>query len=123
MTVTKSVALALTLAVAGALAHAGVTGSSTVPTVRLKAITSRADSNGTSVVIETTEPVPYLTTRPDPMTVLLEFRNVDAQSVVNKIVPSAKGPIASVTVDNADALGAPASRVRITLVEAVAHRV
>ena len=123
MTVTKSVALAFTLAVAGALVHAGVTGSSTVPTVRLKVISSRADSNGTSVVIETTEPVPYLMTRPDPLTVVLEFRNIDAQGVVNKIVPSAKSPIAAVTVENADALGAPTSRVRIKLAEAVAHRV
>ena len=47
MTVTKVVALAFTLAVAGALTHAGVTGSSTAPSVRLKAISSRADANST----------------------------------------------------------------------------
>ena len=123
MTVTKGVALAFALAAAGALAHAGVTGSSAVPAARLKAISSRVDANGTSVVIEATEPVPYLATRPDPLTVILEFRNVDAQSLVNKFAANAKSPIAGVTVENADALGAPTSRVRIALAEAVAHRV
>ena len=67
--------------------------------------------------------MPYLATRPDPLNVVLEFRNVDAQSLVNKFAASAKSPIAGVTVENGDALGAPASRVRITLTEAVAHRV
>src|SRR5258706_10667937 len=123
MTVTKGVALALSLAAAGVITHAGVTGSSTVPAAKLKAISSRVDARGTSVVIEATEPVPYLATRPDALTVVLEFRNVDAQSLVNKIAATAKSPLAGVTVENADALGAPASRVRIALAEAVAHRV
>jgi type IV pilus secretin PilQ/predicted competence protein len=123
MTVTKGAALAFALAAAGALAHAGATGSSTMPTARLKTISARADSKGASLVIEATEPVPYLTTRPDPLTVVLEFRNVDAQSVQKKIATGSKSPIADVTVENADALGAPSSRIRIVLSEAVAHRV
>jgi len=123
MTATKGVALAVTLAVAGALAHAAATGSSTAPTARLKTISSRLDSKGASLVIDVSEPVPYLTTRPDPLTVVLEFRNVDAQSVVKKVAADAKSPISDVTVDNGDALGAPTSRVRIALVQAVPHRV
>ncbi len=123
MTVIKGAALALALATAGALTHAGVTGSSTVPSVKLKAITARMGANGAQVVIEATEPVPYLATRPDPMTIMLEFRNVDAQSLVNKFAVNVKSPVSGVTVENADELGVPASRVRIALTEAVAHRV
>jgi hypothetical protein len=44
--------------------------------VRLKTITSRVDSKGTSLVVESSEPVPYVTTRPDALTVVLELRNV-----------------------------------------------
>jgi type IV pilus assembly protein PilQ len=121
--VIKGAALALALATAGALTHAGVTGSSTVPSVKLKAITARVGANGAQVVIEATEPVPYLATRPDPMTIVLEFRNVDAQSLVNKFAVNTKSPVSGVTVENADELGVPASRVRIALAEAVAHRV
>ena len=58
MTLTKGAALAFSLAAAGALVQAGVTGSSTVPTASLKTITSRVGSRGTSLVIEATdEPV------------------------------------------------------------------
>jgi type IV pilus assembly protein PilQ len=123
MTVIKGAALALALATAGALTHAGVTGSSTMPSVKLKAITARIGANGAQVVIEATEPVPYLASRPDPMTIVLEFRNVDAQSLVNKFAVNTKSPVSGVTVENADELGVPASRVRIALAEAVAHRV
>ena len=69
-------------------------------------------------MIEATEPLPYVATRPDPLTVVVEFRNVDGQSVTKKSRPDRKSPIASVTVENADALGAPSSRVRIVLAEA-----
>ena len=123
MTVFKGVALAFALAAASALVQAGVTGSSTAPTARLKTISSHVDSKGASLVIEATEPLPYVATRPDPLTVVVEFRNVDGQSVTKKIAAGSKSPIASVTVENADALGAPSSRVRIVLAEAVAHHV
>ncbi|HEX4347619.1 MAG TPA: type IV pilus secretin PilQ [Vicinamibacterales bacterium] len=123
MTLTRGLALTVALAAAGALVHAGVSGSSTAPAVRLKAITSHSGTKGTSLVIEATEPVPYMTTRPDAMTVIIEFRDVDAQTVTKKLDGDAKSAIAGVTVENGDALGAPSSRVRIALSEAVAHHV
>lgn len=123
MTFTKGAALVVALAAASALVHAGVTGAPTAPTVRLKAITSHSGSKGTSLVIEATEPVPYVTTQPDPTTVVLEFRNVDAQTVAKRLDTDSRSAVADVTVDNGDALGAPSSRVRIVLAEAVAHRI
>jgi type IV pilus secretin PilQ/predicted competence protein len=123
MTVTKSVALALTLAVAGALTHASAGGPDTVPRARLKSITLHVDSGAASLVVEASEPVPYVTTRPDPLTVVLEFRDVDVQGVTSKVAVNAKSPIAGVTLENADAPGAPSSRVRIALSEAAAYRV
>ena len=123
MTLMKGAALAFALAAASALVHAGVSGAPTAPSVRLTAITSHSGSKGTSLVIEASEPVPYMTTQPDPKTIVLEFRNVDGQNVAKKLDGDAKSAIADVTVENNDALGAPASRVRITLAEAVAHRV
>jgi len=123
MTVKKGIALLIALAAAGALVHAGATGSSTEPSARLKTISTRADAKGASLVVEATEPVAYVATRPDPLTVVLEFRNVDAQSVAKKLAAAAKTGIADVTIENGDALGAPSSRVRIVLSQAVAHRV
>ena len=42
-------------------------------------------ATGASLVIEATEPVPYVATRPDPLTVLLDFRNVGAEGVANSV--------------------------------------
>src|SRR5947209_5683721 len=98
MTLKKGVALVF------ALAAAGATGSSTVPSARLTSISTRADSRGASLIVEATEPVAYVATRPDPLTVVLEFRNVDAQTVSKKLANAAKTGIADVTIDNGDSL-------------------
>ena len=49
--------------------------------MRLKTISARVSAKGASLVIEATEPVAYVATRPDPLTVLLDFRNVGADGV------------------------------------------
>jgi type IV pilus assembly protein PilQ len=76
-----------------------------------------------SLVIEANAPVPYVTTRPDPLTVLVDFRNVVADGVGGSSAASAKGPIASVSVEPTESMGAPTSRVRITLAQPVGYRV
>ena len=124
MTVTRSFALFLTIAVAGTLLQAsGPAGRPAAPSVRLKAISARVSSQGASLVIEASEPVAYLATRPDPLTVLLDFRNVDADGMTNAVAADDKSPIAGVTVERTDSLGAPASRVRVVLAQPVAHHV
>ena len=92
MTATRGFALFLTVAAAGALADASAPNAA-VSTVRLKTISARVSSKGASIVIEASEPVAYTATRPDPLTLLLDFRNVAADDVANSVVADAKSPI------------------------------
>ena len=122
MTVTRGLAPFLTFVLAALPGH--LPGSAAEPpalNARLTAVSARAHPNGASLVIEATEPVPYLTTRPDPLTVLVDFRNVRAEGIA--VTAAGQGPIADVSVEAAEALGAPASRVRISLARPVAHHI
>jgi len=125
MTGTRGLALFLTVAIAGALLSAS--GPDARPTaaagVRLTAISSRVSAKGASLLIEASAPVAYVATRPDALTVVLEFRNANAEGVANSFAASAKNPIAAVSVEPSDWLGAPTSRVRVVLAQPVAHRV
>ena len=98
MTVTRGLALILTVAAAGTLVNAAGPAAP-ITSVRLKAISARVDANGASLVIEASEPVAYTAMRPDALTVLLDFRNVSAAEVANSVVANAKSPIASVSVE------------------------
>jgi type IV pilus assembly protein PilQ len=121
MTVTRGLALFLSVTTAGALVSASVPDATT--SVRLKTISARVNARGASLVIEATEPVAYTATRPDPLTLVLDFRNVAAGDVANSVVADAKSPIAHVSVESGESLGAPSSRVRIVLAQPVAHQV
>ena len=126
MTVTKGLALSVPVVLACALAdYVGSAAETPAATsgVRLKAISSRVNSKGASLVIEATEPVPYVSTRPDPLTVLLDFRDVGTEGLANSIKPNAKSPITSVAVEPTEMLGARVARVRIGLTQPVAYRV
>ena len=120
MTATRGLVLFLTVAVAGALRAAGP--DATAPNARLKSITSRVGSKGVSLTIEASEPVGYSLTRPDPVTVLVEFRNVTMAGVANSVAADAKSPISAVSVEPFESMGAPAARVRVMLAQPVAHR-
>jgi type IV pilus secretin PilQ/predicted competence protein len=126
MTVTRCLALCTTVAAAGALLHAAdrpLGPNATVNSVRLTTISAKVNGKGASLVIEASEPVSYVASRPDPLTLLLDFRNVGAEGVANSVAANAKSPIASVVIEAAESLGAPASRVRIALAQPVTHRV
>jgi len=98
MTLTRAFALFLTIALAGVLLHADPrSGAATA--VHLTAISARVTSKGASLVIEATEPVAYVATQPDALTVVVEFRNVGADGVSNNFVANAKSPIAAVAVE------------------------
>ena len=122
MTVTRGIALLLTVAAAGGLVKASAPDATTSG-VRLKAISSRIHSRGASLVIEASEPVAYTATQPDPLTVLLEFRNVVSDEVANSVVANVASPIAHVSIEAAQSMGKPAARVRIALIRPVAHHV
>jgi type IV pilus assembly protein PilQ len=122
MTVTKGVALFLTVTAASVLASvAGRAAGTSSP--RLTAISSRLHDDRASLVIEATAPVPYVATRHDPLTVFVDFRNVTADGLANSVSSSTKSPIAGVDVQPVESMGAPASRVRIVLTQPVEYRV
>jgi len=122
----KAYALVVAVVLAGVLAAAsGESKSSTIgtsPTVRLKTITSRATSAGTSLVIEASDPVPYVATRPDPLTLYIDFRNVSVDGLAS-FASKASGPISNIAIEPGDAATGGSPRVRVNLSQAVAHRV
>jgi type IV pilus assembly protein PilQ len=91
--------------------------------VRLKAISTHVTSSGTSLVIEASEPVPYVATRPDPLTLYIDFRNVAADGLATIVAPPTKGPIEGVAIEAADPIGEGSPRVRVRLSQPVAHHV
>jgi type IV pilus secretin PilQ/predicted competence protein len=124
MTANRALALCLTLAgAAGTLLHASAPVPKPAAGVQLKSITSRVHSRGASLVIEANEPAAYIATEPDPLTLLIEFRNAAAEGVANSFAANARSPIVSVAVEPSDWLGSPASRVRVVLSQPVAHHV
>src|SRR5262245_4591027 len=120
MTRTRGLALLVTMA-AGALVSAAGPAERTTATsgVRLKTISARVSNKGASLVIEATDPVPYVATRPDPLTVIVDFRNAAAEGVANSVTPNAKSPITAVAVEPGDAADAVSTRVRVALAQPV----
>jgi len=121
VTVTRAIALFFAVGLAGTLTRASSPDAGAATTARLTAISSRVHGKSASLVIEATEPVAYVATRPDPLTVLVAFRNVSAAAVANSV--KAGGPIASVTVEPPDSDDAFGPTVRVALAQPVAHRV
>ena len=113
-------ALAVTLTASGPVSHRG-TGADTPA---LRSISSRLDGTVSTVLIEATEPVAYLTSQPDPLTVLVDLRNVDAGGLNGKPVAAMLAPVAGVVIEGASAPdGAPVARIRVRLDRAAKHRV
>ncbi len=93
-------------------------------TPALRSISSRLDGALSTVMIESTEPVAYLTSQPDPLTVLVDLRNVVAGSMASQAISDMLEPVGSVKVEAANAPdGAPVARVRVNLERAAKHRV
>jgi len=105
------------------LAVAGVWAAGDTAAPQLRALSAKAGRRITTLTIETSDPVPYLTSRPDPLTLLIDLRQVDAGHVVNS-ANEARGVIASVAVEDAASPdGARLARVRIRLTQPAAHQV
>ena len=111
-------ALAVVLAV-GAAASVVIGASAAVSGPRLNGISARANAHSTSVLIEASEPVAYSTSRPDPLTILVDLRNVTATGVVNHVERGAQGALAAVTVEERrEPDGTSVARVRLQLTQA-----
>ena len=104
---------------------AGAPGSSGgAETPALRSISSRLDGALSTVLIEASEPVAYLTSQPDPLTVLVDLRNVAAGSLASQAIPDVLAPVGSVKVEAAHAPdGAPVARIRVNLERSAKHRV
>jgi type IV pilus assembly protein PilQ len=116
-------ALIAVLAVtAAASVVAGVGAAAAGP--RLSGISARANARSTSVLIEASEPVAYSTSRPDPLTVVVELLNVTTAGVVNRVERGGTGVVESVTVgESTEPDGAVVARVRVKLATPVSHTV
>ena len=103
---------------------AGPAPSAGTETPALRSISSRLDGALSTVLIEASEPVAYLTSQPDPLTVLVDLRNVTMGSLASESIANLLEPIGSVRVESAHAPdGAPVARVRVGLERAAKHRV
>ncbi len=110
-------ALAATLAASGA-------PMARTDTPALTSISSRLDGAISTVLIEASEPVAYLTSQPDPLTVLVDLRNVNAGGFNARPIASPLAPVAGVEIEAASAPdGSPVARVRVRLDRAAKHRV
>jgi hypothetical protein len=116
-----SVAMAGTLGIAAKAAGPGTRAGAEV--TRLKTISSRLSSKGASLIIEATDPVAYIATRPDPLTVVVDVRNALSDDVVNGVTSNAKSPIVAVQVEPSVESGPNGSRIRVALMQPVAYHV
>ncbi len=83
------------------------------PTARLTGVSMKTEGPGTTVVIETTEPVAYVAAQPDPLTLLVDLRNVSPGDV-RPGAPS--GAVADVAVEPGTSDdGTGVARVRMLL--------
>jgi hypothetical protein len=90
---------------------------------RLKGMSSSAGRRITTVSIETSDPVAYVTSRPDPLTLFIDLRDVDAGGARSTLL-GAKGIVSGAAVEEATgADGARVARVRIRLTMPAAHQV
>jgi type IV pilus assembly protein PilQ len=93
-------------------------------TPALKSISSRLDGAVSTVLIEASEPVAYLTSQPDPLTVLVDLRNVNAAALDGKPFADMLAPVKAIGLERATAPdGSPVARVRVRLDKAAKHRV
>jgi type IV pilus assembly protein PilQ len=84
---------------AGALvlsSYVQAAGHAAPPTARLTGVSTKTDGPGTTVVIATTEPVAYVAAQPDPLTLVVDLRNV-APGEVRPDKPA--GAVANVAIE------------------------
>src|SRR5215213_42811 len=90
---------------------------------RLKGMSSSAGRRITTVSIETSDPVAYVTSRPDPLTLFIDLRDVDVSAARNALL-GAKGIVSGAAIEEAAGPdGSRVARVRIRLTEPAAHQV
>jgi len=69
----------------------------TAPTPRVTKLSAEAGRRITTVTIATSDPVAYLTSRPDPLTLFVDLRDVDASRTTDAML-AAKGVVAGTAI-------------------------
>ena len=104
-------------------ADAGSPDKPAAPGTRLKGMSSSAGRRITTVSIETSDPAAYVTSRPDPLTLFVDLREVDASGARSMLL-GAKGLLSGAAIEQATgADGTRIARVRIRLTSPAAHQV
>jgi type IV pilus assembly protein PilQ len=99
-------------------AAGGVALAAAAPPVRLLGVSSR----GNAVLIESAEPVAYSVTNPDPLTLVVDLRNVSVQDALNQV--ERLGVIAAVRLEQTTATdGKAVGRVRLSLARPSEYKV
>jgi type IV pilus assembly protein PilQ len=90
--------------------------------VRLVGVSATAGAGNHAVVIQASEPVAYSVSRPDPLTVLVELRNVRVEGATSALEGSTL--VSGVEFEDAVAIdGNPVGRVRVALAKPASHKV
>jgi type IV pilus assembly protein PilQ len=106
--------LCVTLVV-GAVVPSGLSGAGT-DSAMLKKIASRLDDRTGVISIEATDPVPYVASQPDPRTLVVELRDIEARGFADQFKADPRQPFAAVQVESAHTSdGVHVARVRITM--------
>src|SRR5687767_3084048 len=104
-------------------AGAGAPDSATPPAPKLKGMSASAGRRITTVSIETSDPAAYVTSRPDPLTLFVDLRDVDVAGARSTFL-GAKGLLSGATIEETTgADGARVARIRIRLNAPAAHQV
>ena len=113
--------------IAGGAVAAAVCGwiglaSASTGSIRLVGVSTQGAGRTAAVLIESAEPVAYAVTRPDPLTVLVDLRNVTVGDVSSQ--PGRQGPVAGVTLEQAKGIdGKELARVRVALAAPAEYKV
>ena len=114
--------LVAAFAVAAAVSGGLVLGAAPAENIRLVGVSAQALGRSAAVLIEASEPVAYAVSRPDPLTLLVDLRNVDVGQAANQV--ARRGPVAGVTLEQATAAdGKQLARVRVALASPSAYKV
>ena len=111
---------AVTVAAMAALAAAGSMALSAGAAAPARLLGVSAEGN--ALLIEASEPVGYVVSRPDALTVLVDLRNATVAFAANSV--TRKGVIAGVSLEQAQSTdGSTLGRVRLNLVRAAEYQV
>jgi type IV pilus assembly protein PilQ len=107
------------LLVAAVAAAAGVRaplGAAGVDSVVLRSVASRIDARTSVLTIESSAPVAYVASQPDPRSFVVELRDVVATGAFSDFAPDPRSPLTSVRVESAvSADGTRVARVNVGL--------